>query len=201
MGFLVGLQVEAETDVRLGLRHVESPILVFVQAGARIFPELEDQVHRVPGHSSLLSGFGIEPEDLEVAWKTARTDSPMESTAAHVIQLGDAAGDDEWVVVGHAGDAGAQDDLLGLGNGAGQEQVGSGYVLPDAGEVLAEPRLLETQLVQSDDLLQIAVQGLSEVRPRRMQGHGEESQFHGRYSFYGLILEPRAVDRYCLRPE
>ena len=178
------------------LRHGKTPVLVFIQSGLRILPELEDHVDRVAGHSPLLSGLGIEPEDLEVAREPTRAHTPVEPSAAHVVQLGDAAGNDEWVVVGHAGDAGTQDDLLGLGDGAGQQQVGSGDVLPDAGEVLAEPGLVKPQLVQGDDLLQVAFQGLGEVRPRRMEGHGEESQFHGRCSFCRPILESRRFRRH-----
>ena len=90
-----------------------------------------------------------------------------------MVELRDAVGQHERVVVRHAAHPSAQPDVLRQGDGLGDEQLGGGNVLPFRGEVLTDPGFGEAKLVELDDLLQIGFEGRGEVRARRVQGHRE----------------------------
>ncbi len=155
--------MEAHADLIHRLGHRKSPRLVLVHTGSRVLPKLENRVHGVASHLPVFAGGGVEPEDLEIPRETTRTHTPVESPVSHMVQLGDTVGDDERVVVGHAADAGAEDDVLRLGQGVRDEEVWGWDVLPNRGEVLAYPRLLVPKLVERNDLFQVVIQGLRDV--------------------------------------
>ena len=176
---LVRLNVEAQGNVVLGLRYGEAPVLVLVQAGLGVVPDLQHQVNGCLRHRPMVARSGNVPEDLEVAGEAAGPDTPVKAALGHVVQLRDSVRDDEGVVVGHARDAGAKDDVLRQRQRLRDEKVRRGDVLPRRGEVLTNPCLFVPELVQRDDLLQVVLQGLGQVGPRRVHGHGEVADFHG----------------------
>ena len=101
----------------------------------------------------MLATIGVEAEHLEVAREAARTDAPIESSLRHVVELCDAVSQHERVVVRHARDACAENDVFRKAQRLCDEQVGRGDVLPLSGEVLADPRLFVAKAVERDDLL------------------------------------------------
>jgi hypothetical protein len=75
-----------------------------------------------------------------VAQDGTGADAPHEATLGHLVELGDPVGELGRVVVGDAADAGGELDRGGLEERLGDQQVRRRDVLPDAGEMLAEPR-------------------------------------------------------------
>ena len=72
----------------------------------------------------------------------------MKTPLGHVVELRDAVGKHEGVMVRQTRDAGAEDDIVGQPKSLGDEEVGRGDVLPLRGEVLADPGLAVAQLVK-----------------------------------------------------
>ena len=72
----------------------------------------------------------------------------VEAPLGHVIELRDALGQHQRMVVRETGDAGAELDLLGAAERVGDKQVRRRDVLPDRRKVLADPGLVKSQLVQ-----------------------------------------------------
>ena len=175
---LVGLQVHSQPNVRVRLRHHVAPMAVLAQARLGVVPEPQHLVQSVARHAAVLAGLGLELEHLEVARESARSHSPHEAAFGHVIELGYAVRDHERVVIGHAGDAGAELYPLGAGQHVGDQQVGRGDVLPLRGEMLAYPSLVKAKPVERNELLYVGIERLRDVRSRRVQRHREETQFH-----------------------
>ena len=125
------------------------------------------------------AGCGVEAKHLEVTGKAAGPDAPVEAAACLMVELGDSLRQHERVVIGHARHAGAEDNVLGLRQGHGDEQIGGRDVFPHGGEMLTDPGLLVAELVEHDDLLQVVLEGAGQVGAGRMQGHCEVSDFHG----------------------
>ena len=175
MRLLVGADVRPEPDVGLGLGHGEAKAVALVDAGLGIGPELQDGVERGPRVALVVDGGVVAPvaEDPHVAGEAAGADAPVEAAFRHVVQLRDAVGEDEGIVVGDAAHARAQPDLRGKRQRLRDEQVRRGDVLPLRREVLADPDLGIAERVELDDLIQVRLERLGEVRARRVQRHGE----------------------------
>ena len=180
MRLLVGADVSPEPDVGLGLGHGEAKAVALVDAGRGVGPELQDRVQRGPRVALVVDGGVVAPiaEDLHVAGEAAGADTPVEAALRHVVELRDPVGENEGIVVRDAAHARAQPDLLGERDRLRNEQVRRGDVLPLRREVLADPDLGVAELVELDDLIQVRLERLGEVRARRVQRHGEKTELH-----------------------
>ena len=156
----------------------EAPELVLVGPRRKPLPDPQHHVERLKSQRAMLACLVVDAEDGEVERRRTRADPPAKATLGLVVELSDAVSDVKRVVVGQAGDARAQDDVLGPRQRFRDEEFRRGDILPGAGEVLADPRLPVAEAVEQDDLLHILADGLGEVRPRRVERHGEVAQFH-----------------------
>ena len=180
MRLLVGANMRAQPDVGLGRGHGEAIAVALVDAGRRIGPERQDRVQGGARIALIVDRGVVAPiaEDPHVAGEAARADPPVEAALRHVIELRDAVGEDEGIVVRDAAYARAEPDPLRERDRLGDEQVRRGDVLPLRGEVLADPGLGIAERVERDDLIQVRLERLGEVRTRRVQRHGEEAELH-----------------------
>ena len=83
--------------------------------------------------------------------EAAGGDAEVEPAAGDVVEHGHPVGQLGRVVVGQEEAAGADADVLGLAEAFDDEQVGRGVRLPHHGVVLADPGLLEAELVGPDE--------------------------------------------------
>ena len=178
MRLLVGPHVEPLAVLVDVFRDVEPPPLALVQARLRVFPQVQDQIKGLPHHGPLVTGLWVEAEDVEISREASGADTPLEPPARQMIELGDPVGDHEGVVVGHAGDAGTEDDVLGQWQRHCDKLVRRGDVLPLRREVLADPRLLEPHPVQLHDLVEVIMKGLGDVGAGRVARHRKVADFH-----------------------
>ena len=84
-------------------------------------------------------------------------DTPVETSARHVIQHGDTVRGIDRMVQRQHRDARRKDDALGQGQGFGDEQFGHRSVFPHLGDVLADPGLVITEPVRLHDEINIPV--------------------------------------------
>ena len=82
-------------------------------------------------------------------------------------------GEDQRVVVGERGHPGAEAEVLGALGGGGDELDRVGDDLPAGGVVLADPRLLDAELVEVLHQREVAVEGEGGVLVRGVE-RGEE---------------------------
>jgi len=177
---LVGPQMQAQADVRLRLRHGEAPApaLALVGSGLGVLPERQHGVEDLAGDHAMLAALGIDAEHLEVTGEAAGADAPVEASARHLVQLRDALGQHERVVVGQARDAGGERHPLRHAERPRDEEIGARDVLPLRREVLADPRLFVTEPVQRRQLDEVVVHRPRRVGPRRMQRHRKIAESH-----------------------
>ena len=89
---------------------------------------------------------GLDAHHVGVRHQRARAAAQHGAAARHVVELDEALRHQERVVVGQAGDARAEHDVLGaLGRGA-DEDLRRGDDLPAGGVVLADPGLVVAEL-------------------------------------------------------
>ena len=172
--------MELEADFRHGLGNGELPIWVLVIAGPGVFPHVQDQLDHLSGHAPVGPLGSVHAEDLKIAGEASGTHTPVEAAPGQVVQLGHPVGDHKGVVIGHAGNAGAEDYVLSARQGGGDELVGGGNVLPHGGEMLADPGLAVAQAVQGLHLDQVRFQGGGQVGAGWVEGHSKVTQSHNR---------------------
>ena len=136
---LVRLHVQPQPDLLARLRHRELPELMVVITGRGVIPQLEHQLDHVGRQAAVLTLFGVHLEQLEVAGEAAGADAEVEASLRHVVELRDALGQHQRMVVREAGNAGAELDLLGATERVGNKQVRCRDILPDRRKVLADP--------------------------------------------------------------
>ena len=108
-------------------------------------------------------------EQLEVGDQPARPDPQHEAALAHVVELGGLGGDDRRMVNGHVDDGGAERDAAWCCvDEAGEEHQRRGERLGGGGEVLAQPELVEAELVGQHRLFGV----LRERAPRSARSGG-----------------------------
>ena len=146
--------------------------------GVWIVPQVEDVGDGLLHHHAVVFLVLAIAEYCEVARKPAGADAPLEPALRHVVELRDAVGQHEGVVVRHAGNAGAEADVLCASKRLRDEEVGRGDVLPRGGEVFADPCLPVAEAIQVNDLVEVVLEGFGDIGPRRVQGHHEAAQFH-----------------------
>ena len=77
------------------------------------------------------------------------------------------------------GNAGCQNNVLGSDQRLRDQQLGYRSVFPHLGDVLADPGLVDANLVRQAEEFQVPIVRIGEGSVRRMQGHHEHSEFHG----------------------
>ena len=100
----------------------------------------------------------IDAEHHRVGRQQARADAEHRAAARQVIELRHAIGHHQRLVVGQRDDAGAETDVLGARRDVGDEQLGAGDDLVAGGVVLADPGLVEAELVEPLNELAIALE-------------------------------------------
>ena len=136
-GALVGPQLQA------GLDQLE-PVRLH---GDRLAgQQLQDGLERLLHHVALLGRVDAHHEG--VGGQGARADAEHDAAPGQVVEQHHAVGQHERVVVGQRRDAGAEADVLGALRGGGDEDLGRGDDLVAGGVVLAEPGLVEAELVE-----------------------------------------------------
>jgi hypothetical protein len=103
-----------------------------------------------------------------------------------VIEHGEAVSEIDRIVQREERDAGPEPDAPGEREHLGDEQVGRWRRLPALGQMLADPRLEEPQLVGANDLGDVPVVAVGERPVRRVQRHHEQPELHARL----LLLLP-----------
>ena len=97
----------------------------------------------------------IDPEHVGVGRQRTRAATEDHPTTRHVIELHDALGHVERVVIWQGNHAGAEPDAVGPLAGSGEEHLRRRDHLPAGGVVFAAPEFIESQLVQTFHEVQI----------------------------------------------
>jgi hypothetical protein len=87
--------------------------------------------------------------------REARADSEQRPPARLVVELDHAVGNHQRVVIRQRDDAGSEPDALGSLSGGGDEKLGRPVDLESARMMLADPRLVVSELVEEFDELEI----------------------------------------------
>src|SRR5207245_10773102 len=106
-----------------------------VEARLRVVPELEDQIQDGPGDPALLATLRVKAAHLEVAGEPAGAHAPVEAASGHLVELGDALGEHEGVVIRQTGHPGAELYRPHPGDRVGDEPVGARDVPPTGRDV------------------------------------------------------------------
>ena len=117
-------------------------------------------------------------EKLELGGDASGADAEVEAAFGEVVEHGKAVGQHLGVVELEEDDAGAQLDVLGFGEGLGDEEVGGGQVLPRDGEMLADPALMVAELVGGDDGLHVLFDCALQALGGMVDGHHEKAEVH-----------------------
>ena len=125
---------------------------------------------------------GVDAEHEGVGGERAGARAEDHPTAGHVIQLHDALGDIEGVVIGQRDHPGAQPDAVGALAGRGQEHLRRGDHLPAGGVVLAAPEFVEAQPVQVFGEGQVAAQLQHRMLADRVVGREKGAELKARHA-------------------
>ena len=115
----------------------------------------------------------VDAERAGIGGQRTGTRAEHRPAVRHVVELHDALGDVERVVVRQARDAGAEHDVVRALGGAGEEHLGRGDHLPARRVVLAAPELVEAEPVEVGGELEVALEQQRRVLTGRVVG-GEE---------------------------
>jgi hypothetical protein len=74
-----------------------------------------------------------------------------------VVEHGNTMRQVHGMVQGKQGNASAQEEMLGQGEGFGDEQIGRRRIFPPLGDVFANPGLAKTETIGQDELRYVAV--------------------------------------------
>src|SRR5437764_1634508 len=86
----------------------DSTVPPLVGSGLGVLPERQHGVEDLARDHAMLAALGIDAEHLEVTREPAGADAPVEAPARHLVELRDALGQHERVVVGQARYAGGE---------------------------------------------------------------------------------------------
>ena len=95
-----------------------------------------------------------------------------------MVELDEALGDQERVVVGQGGDAGAEADGAGALCGGGDDQLGRGDDLPAGGMVLADPGFIVAEVVEVLDEFDVAADGKVGVVADAVERREKNAEIH-----------------------
>ena len=174
---------EMRARLRIGAQ-LQAPVAQAIPVGVARHglarQEPRDHVDRV-GHAVALR-LGIDAEHHRVGREQSGAEAEHGAPARLVVELHDAVGDHERMVIGQRDDAGAEPDAARALGGGGDEELGLAVDLVAAGMVLADPRLVEAQLVEPLHELEIALHAQERVlvvgMERRQENAGAQRAGH-----------------------
>ena len=154
-------------------------------------PDREDDVDSIG--EQLVAVVVEQAEGLGVRAQRARADAEDEPAARQMVEHGSMRSDQRGVRVRKVRGPGGELDALGGVHQRGEEDEAVGDVLGLLGEVLADERVVEAELVGEDDhRLAVLLERLRRRTLCRVQRHGEIAKSHGRnYVTGGLLRWPR----------
>jgi hypothetical protein len=155
-----------------GVLDRDVPELAFEVVGRIVRPDVLDESHGL-GHHAVARMPVRVLEQLEIGDEAARPDTKHEAALAHVVELGGFGGDDSGVMVGQVDDGGAEGDVLGACDQVREEHHRRGDRLGGGGEMLAQPQLVEAELLGQHRFLHVLVERAPERAVRRMDRHHE----------------------------
>jgi len=117
-------------------------------------------------------------EQLEIGHQAARPDAEHEAALAHVVELSGFGRHDRGMMIGQVDDGGAERNVPGARKNAGEEHHRGGDRLGGGGEMLAQPQLVEAELIGEHRFPAILRKCAPEHAVRRMDRHHEHSQAH-----------------------
>ena len=177
-GVLEGLDVTAHQAVEHRRNPVGVPVLSAVLPRPVLGPDAQHDLERFAGHLAVLTVLAVHIEERPVARDTAGADAEHEAALGEVVEVRDAVGQFDRVVIGQQVCTGCELDRLRAQQRLRQQQVGRADRLPRHGEVLADPRLDIAQLVGQLDDVEVPLGGVVQAALRRMRRHEENSDLH-----------------------
>ena len=120
----------------------------------------------------------VNPEHDGIRRQRTRPHAHHHAPPREVIEQHHAVGDHQRMVVRQADDPGAQLDMPGPLGGGGHEHLGRGNRLPATAMVLADPGLVEPQIVEPLEQLQIALQTEGRVFSEPVKRRQENPELH-----------------------
>ncbi len=105
-----------------------------------------------------------------------------------MVELDETLRHQKRMVIGQAGDAGAQLDVPGALGRCGDDQFGRGDDLPSGGMVLADPSLVVAELVEPFDQLEVARHRQGRVVAETMEGRQKHAEFQAALGHVVLLL-------------
>ncbi len=161
----------------------DCPVTVDALAKGYIIRMAGEAAREVPGVTSVLLNIGGDlqvwgREAHRIAIANPRADAENESSLRQMIEHRRMRGEHGRMPLRNVGGAGGELNVLGVANQRGQEQHAAGDVFGDFGEMLADKRVVEPQLVGENDGFAVFGQRLRAVAAHRMQRHGEIAQTH-----------------------
>ena len=140
------------------------------------FPDLQDHVDALDEHRIAILAEGAE--DLGVRHQPTRADAHDQAALGQMVEHRDLPGDRRRVRIGQVEGAGAELDIAGFRNQAGQENHRRGDALGGIGDMLADECLRKSESIGQDDRLTILLQGLGNVAAGWVHRHHEHAVFH-----------------------
>ncbi len=150
----LGIRHGERTEVRVGVAHrVPVRLLGDELAAEESQDDVDALVHAPAGV------LGLDPHHQRVRREQARPGAEHHATPRHVIELDDAVGHVQRVVIRQRDNSGPEPDVLRALRRGRDEDLGRVDGLESRRVVLADPRLLETQPVEELAQLQVAFHG------------------------------------------
>ena len=122
----------------------------------------------------------VDAERVGVRRQRTRPGAQHRPPQAHLVELDDALGHHERMVVGDGGHPGAQLDAAGAHRRSGQEHLGRADGLPSGRVVFAAPELVVPQPVEVGNQVEIPLQLQRRALPRQMVRCEKRGEFHRR---------------------
>ena len=98
--------------------------------------------------------------------------------ARHVVELDEAVGDEQRMVIRQAGHARAEHDVTGALGGGPDHDLRRGDQLPARGMMLADPRLVVPEVIEPLDQLHVAGEGERGILAHAVEGSQEDAELH-----------------------
>jgi hypothetical protein len=117
----------------------------------------QDRLERLFHHVAL--ALDLDAHHEGVGGERPRADAEHDAAAGEVVEQHHPVGQHQRVVVGERAHPGAEADVAGPLRGGGDEHLGRRDDLETRAVVLADPGLLEAELVEPLDQLEVAVEG------------------------------------------
>src|SRR6516164_4805894 len=113
-----------------------------------------------------------------IAWQGADSDAQLVAPLGQVVEKSDPVRQLDRVVIGQQMAKRSQTDSPGALQGLGNQQVGSRARLPWRGKVLADPRLVEAEVVEPLKLFEVPTLAVADGPFGRMRRHEQGTQSH-----------------------